>query len=287
MAESNPREGANSDKVDTLSIVEAGFRWSMFFSLGAMVVAFFFLKPGSDSNHFRIALPAGFLVFTAVGLSTCWLIRSLIESDRLDRDSPTASSPSQSEPHSGVAIYVVLLVIGILSFGTGYAAALIQNYFAPVGLFPIFIGAITGFSTGCIWNGHPEKTKRKVVLSALAGACVCLAVIHYGSYMLVSYANSKHTEVPLEVAFVDPETAKRHSTPPNFSEYMAKEWRRGRQLGALRVEGAWLGVWWGLDALAIIVTAVFAARLSAGVNRSPGTESAAIGNRENASGAKA
>lgn len=176
---------------------------------------------------------------------------------------PIFPPPPRVQP--GIPVSVVLLLGALLAIGAGFAAVFIQAHFSPVGLFPLMLGALTGLATGVLWNGHVRKTKGKVLLSALTAGLICLATLHYGSYFLASLTRDKSKiEVPAQVALIDPDAASRLNGAQSFPDYIAKEWRRGRTLGSLQVTGAWLALWYALDALAIMGAAMYAATFSAG-----------------------
>jgi len=153
--------------------------------------------------------------------------------------------------------WVAATVIGC---GAGYGGNGVQGVFAPVGLFPLALGAIVGLAVGGVWLARREATKLSVLGSAVFAAVICVATMHYAAYFTAIRAEEERiAKIPPEAILFDPNVKREATWLGNFGDYMTHEMAQGRGLGSYHVQGAGLIVWWILDGLAIAGAATFAA----------------------------
>lgn len=150
-----------------------------------------------------------------------------------------------------------------VGFGTGFAAVYVQDTFAPVGVFPLMIGLISGLAVGGVWLARGAASKRSVLFTGLLAGAVCAATLHYGSYFAARRAEERRIADAADKASMFVPEARNFLPFQTFGGYMQREWARGRTLGTAHVRGPWLGVWWALDAALILGAATFGARSAA------------------------
>lgn len=177
-------------------------------------------------------------------------------------DSPFAI-PTSRTPETPA--FVAWLGAAAVGFGSGFAAVYIQESFAPIGVFPLALGAITGLAVGGVWSARGGGARRAVLRSALLAGVICITTLHYGSYFASRRADAaRRANVPAAAAFVEPNLINQENPAlRTFPDFMKREWRRGRGLGSYHVQGIGLGLWWLLDGLAIVGAAMVAANVAA------------------------
>lgn len=145
----------------------------------------------------------------------------------------------------------VAVVVGLL-------AAWLQQYFAPVLLFPLLIGLLLGVVLADRMSAWQIGHRPLALLTAVLAALLSVLVIHYASYRFeLAAAADRPPEHDLIVqAFPDLE-ASGHGTPKSFFDYLWLQSRAGRPLASWRARGAWLWAWWTLDALLIAAVGVW------------------------------
>lgn len=183
---------------------------------------------------------------------------------------PAAASllPQRTQPPASAALAWFGTVA--VAFGTGFGAVYLQEKFAPVGVFPLLVGAISGSAVGGVWIARGGAAKRTLLLAGLIGGFVTSATLHYGSYYAVRRDDERRRVlIPPMVLLADPSRGEENPQLRTFAAFVEREWRRGRNLGSHHVSGAWLGLWWALDAAAIIGMAAIMAKLVAGPTERP------------------
>ncbi|MCE9603963.1 MAG: hypothetical protein K8U03_03575 [Planctomycetia bacterium] len=172
------------------------------------------------------------------------------------------AGPSRTQPE--VPASLAWLGAAGVAFGSGFAAVYVQNTFAPVGVFPLALGAITGFAVGGVWSRRGGGTKRAILLSALLAGLVCTATLHFGTYFAARRADeARRIAAPAKAAMFEPDPEREDAPFRSYGNYMTREWKVGRSLGSYRVRGAWLALWWTLDGLCIVGATMLGAAASA------------------------
>lgn len=157
----------------------------------------------------------------------------------------------------------------------GFLASLIQATYAPVGLFPLLVGVAIGAAVGGSFFLVGGSGRRGPFLSATLAAGVCLASLHYLSYLHAKAgadadvaAHQKAIQNVLQNAAGQGAEIKNVPIPPSgvatFREYIGREWDVGRKLGPLSVRGPLLLFWWIIDGLLLWVGATVAALVIGG-----------------------
>jgi hypothetical protein len=139
----------------------------------------------------------------------------------------------------------------------GYVAALLQTIRAPVGLFPLATGIVTGALVGAVAKSAGGG-RLAVFLAATVASGACLATVHYFSYRQAKAAIESQNATLDELRAKFPDTQAPIVTTPEltgFRDYLEREWEIGRKLGPLPVRGSLLLLWWFIDALLLWVGA--------------------------------
>jgi len=145
---------------------------------------------------------------------------------------------------------------------TGLVAALVQVRFAPVGLFPVLLGVVTGASVAAVFTMTGGGGLRMRFLSATAAAALALAAVHYGSYLQAQAAADEEMATFEQMQRTFPQANLLHNMPQplgGFGEYVERELDVGRRLGPLPVDGRLLILWWVIDGLLVWVGATVTA----------------------------
>ena len=200
---------------------------------------------------------------------------------------PITSQPSPVETGQFTWFGLALGLAASLAVGVIYAwiAQRVQPHFAPLGLFPILIGVLTGATIVGVVRFARIGNRPTIFLSALLAAVVATGGQHYFSYLsyvsayeqasspLKKGTGSERTnENPAEQLvvrclspFFNADRARqaqslaalRQEAAPNFGHYMHAQAQRGRPLmDGYAVHGwlAWLS--WAIDALLVAASAV-------------------------------
>lgn len=175
------------------------------------------------------------------------------------------SSPNQptQTPEMGYPAVFAWLAAVVFGAGAGAAAAMLQRWFAPIGVFPIVIGTIVGLAIGGVWAGRGGGSKRSILLSAALGGLICLATLHWGSYLLSERAaaveRQKAREALLKLTPEPGQLFEPFDDRSSFPKYVGIQLHVGRALGPRRIGGPLLVAWWIGDALLVLTGAVLAA----------------------------
>lgn len=197
----------------------------------------------------------------------------------------TAESPEASAEigYPAAMAWIAAVVFGL---GAGSAGAMLQRWFAPIGVFPLALGVIVGLATGGVWAGRGGGTKRSILASAALGALCCLTALHVGSYLLAEReAEIERRKVREAMLKLIPEPGQFDALKEEggIQRYFTTLWYGGRRMGvgdsSRRIKGWALLAWWICDALLLSAGALLAA---AGVGkphaaRRPATAGAAAG----------
>jgi len=162
----------------------------------------------------------------------------------------------------------------IVGLAVGYAGATLQTKFAPVGLFPLLVGAAVGIGVAILLRVGEAARARAFVAAATVGVLLCGATIHYLSYVQARVAaDAEYAEYQRVLHAFQQMNVGTPPTPlDSFGEYVRSELRDGRPLGPIHITGSALVLWWTIDALLLWVGAMVAALL---LREKPATEAAA------------
>lgn len=175
------------------------------------------------------------------------------------------ASATTTDERDGLGYPAALVWCGAVLFGVGAgtAAALLQRWFAPIGVFPLAVGVIAGLATGGLWAGRGGGSKRAILVSASLAAVVCIATLHLASYFIAEReAEVRRREVREQMFKLVPEPGVEFDQAENGStlrRFFSEQWYVGRKLGEQRVKGWALAVWWLGDALLLWLGATLAA----------------------------
>ena len=175
------------------------------------------------------------------------------------------ASATTIDEKNGFGYPAALVWCGAVLFGvgSGTAAALLQRWFAPVGVFPLAVGIIAGLATGGLWAGRGGGSKRAILASASLTALVCIATLHLASYFIAERdAEIRRREVREQMFKLVPEPGVAFDQPENGSSlhrYFSEQWYVGRKLGEQRIKSWALAAWWIGDALLLWLGATLAA----------------------------
>ena len=192
-----------------------------------------------------------------------------------------STETKQPTPELGYGYPAALAWIAAVVFGlgTGAAAAMLQRWFSPIGVFPLAIGMITGFATGGVWAGRGGGTKRAVVVSALVAGLLCVAAWHAASFLIAKRVEQDEQRKVREAMFKlapDPSFQPVDEPPATIQSYLTVQWHHGRALGPRRITRWWLLIWWIGD-LALVVTASVLAAVGVGKPRGAARPNLAAG----------
>jgi len=167
---------------------------------------------------------------------------------------------SQSPPNegrfawSGLALALVAApVVGAVWAWIGNG---IQAYFAPMILFPLLVGVVTGLSIVGLVRFAQMGHRPTILMTAVAAAVVAAAGQHYCHY-LSDYFWKKQPSIGTGPLAGQDLSALTQGMTPSFGKYLSVQARRGRPLpGGYVVQGcgAWLS--WGIEALLSVAAAV-------------------------------
>lgn len=175
------------------------------------------------------------------------------------------ASVTTTDQGDGFGYPAALVWCGAVLFGvgTGTAAALLQRWFAPIGVFPLAVGVLAGLATGGLWAGRGGGSKRAILVSASLSAVVCIATLHLASYFIAEReAEVRRREVREQMFKLVPEPGVEFDQGEGGStlrRYFSEQWYVGRKLGEQRVKGWTLAAWWFGDALLLWLGATLAA----------------------------
>jgi len=175
------------------------------------------------------------------------------------------ASATTTDERGGFGYPAALVWCGAVLFGggAGTAAALLQRWFAPIGVFPLAVGVIAGLATGGLWAGRGGGSKRAILASASLAAFVCFATLHLASYFIAERdAENRRREVREQMFKLVPEPGVEFDQAESGStlrRYFSEQWYVGRKLGEQRIKGWTLAAWWIGDALLLWLGATFAA----------------------------
>lgn len=175
------------------------------------------------------------------------------------------ASATTIDEKNGFGYPAALVWCGAVLFGvgSGTAAALLQRWFAPVGVFPLAVGIIAGLATGGLWAGRGGGSKRAILASASIAAFVCIATLHLASYFIAERdAEIRRREVREQMFKLVPEPGVAFDQTENGSSlhrYFSEQWYVGRKLGDQRIKSWSLAAWWIGDALLLWLGATLAA----------------------------
>lgn len=153
----------------------------------------------------------------------------------------------------------------------GVAAHWVEQRFAPVGLFPLLVGVVVGAASFGVGKLLDRTGRVTLWLSTTVAALACCGTLHAASYYAAVQAAEADVETHRRMLQAFPQ--KGFVPPPpgidSFGDFLAREWDVGRKLGPKSIRHGWLGLWWALDGLALLVGALSTALFCGERNRIP------------------
>jgi hypothetical protein len=172
----------------------------------------------------------------------------------------------------GVAAKAIALMSAVLvGLACGIVAVLLQQIYAPFGVFPLLVGMLTGAVTLLpLLIVRPRKFGLAIA-AALAASLGCTAAHHYGTFLWARSEMARDAERIADArrALEGPDAAVQIAIdtpqPITLAEYYDFQWQVGRPLGETKIRGPMLAAWWVLDGLlvwlgAAIITSSFTTR---------------------------
>ena len=136
-----------------------------------------------------------------------------------------------------------LAAAAVIAVGLGLASALLQQYFAPLGLYPVLLGIVLGAGLVAALRPTQFGSRRWAMAGAVAAAAVLIAAQFYGSYRL--YVAAVEAKAPAGVGQLPLE---RLQAPDNLLAYLRQQARYGRPLFAgITARGGWAWATWVAD----------------------------------------
>ena len=178
------------------------------------------------------------------------------------------SEVSESEkPSRSAAAVAAATIVGA---ALGAAAAGVQRWFSPVGVFPLLVGGCLGWACAAAFGRFRLQSRRFAAAATLIAVVVVTAVQHYATYRI---ARARDAEAEAQRRTIATATKQQGfgempAEPLGFSEFLRHSADRGRPLGSQVVRGAWLIGWWALDAVLIGVAAAIVVDRSGARQRS-------------------
>jgi len=152
---------------------------------------------------------------------------------------------------------LVLAVVAGPAFGVVWAwtGEVAQFYFAPMVLFPLLVGILTGLTVVGLVRFTQIGHRPTIVLAAVLAAIVAAGGQHYFHY-LSTYPWSR-AKVSTNTSTVQNLSALAPALTPSFREYIEAQAKRGRPLLGGCVARGWVAwLTWAIDAMLIVVAAV-------------------------------
>jgi hypothetical protein len=149
----------------------------------------------------------------------------------------------------------------LIGLATGYGASQLEARFAPVGLFPLLVGAATGIGVIACMRVAGCGSRRGTTAAAVAAAMFAVGVMHSQSYH-AAVAHSHAEWDTFQKVQQAAGNAKLNNIPSPINgprDFVERQLRNGRLLGSRPVRGVGLVVWWTVDALLVTVGAAAAA----------------------------
>ena len=151
---------------------------------------------------------------------------------------------------------LVLATVGGATIGVVWAwtGEVVQSYVAPLILFPVLLGVLTGLSIVGLARLFQIGNRPTILLAAVLAAAVAGLGQHYFEYLseyslLLPPIGRKSAEEQKLLPFVK-------ELAPGFGEFLLAQAKRGRPLlGEFRAQGwaAWLS--WAIDAMLVVAGA--------------------------------
>jgi hypothetical protein len=181
-----------------------------------------------------------------------------------DADTPQTQPIARDERGCDRRRLVVWLAACLIAgAGIGWGAAFVEQFRAPVLVFPILTGLAVGLcSMGLMWLFRASG-RRAAVWGTLLAAAVAVVAQHYASYDTVWRAADREERLLAEVRQAFPELVEKRLPPPpaSFLDYLQTQAEQGRTIWAGCVAKG-MTAWgtWGLDAALVLAAAAVVAR---------------------------
>lgn len=149
----------------------------------------------------------------------------------------------------------------LIGLATGYGASQLEARFAPVGLFPLLVGATTGIGVIACMRVAACGCRGGATTSAIVAALLAVGLMHYQSYRAAFAASDLEWQTFQKVQQAAP-NAKLNNIPTplgSIEDFVRREMLHGRMLGNRPIRGSWLVAWWAIDGLLVVLAAAAAA----------------------------
>lgn len=141
---------------------------------------------------------------------------------------------------SAIAWFAAATAIAV---GLGLASALVQQYFAPLGLYPVLVGLVLGVALVAALRLTQFGNRRWAIVGTVAAAAVLMVAQFYGSYRL--YVAAVEAKAPPSMSRLP---LDRLQPPDNLWAYLRQQAQHGRPLFAgLTARGGWAWATWVCD----------------------------------------
>ncbi len=145
-----------------------------------------------------------------------------------------------------------LLAAMVAAVAIGALCVPVQEYFAPLWLFPCLQGLALGAALTAALRTFHMGNRRVAVIGAVAAVAVMFYAQFFLSYRV--YADQIERKTPREAALLDASPLRK---PSSLMEYLSLQTRRGRPLvGGFVVHDGWVWATWALDAALAAIAAV-------------------------------
>lgn len=148
-----------------------------------------------------------------------------------------------------------LAAAAAIALGLGFLAAVVQEHFAPLWLFPVLQGIALGAGLVLALRATQFGGRRLAITVAAGAAALMFAAQFYGSYR--RYAAAVEAKAPQGFALPH----ERLRPPQDMVDYLRQQARAGRPLLAgITARGGWVWATWAFDVALAAGTAALAVR---------------------------
>ena len=139
------------------------------------------------------------------------------------------------------------------------AARRTQAVYAPLGLFPLIVGVITGGAVVLVMRAIQFGHRPTIWLGGLLAACVVISGQHYLAFQQDQQVLAQDPAKYAKLQLVAPERVP----PERFWDYMNWSATRGRPVGPYHARGGWAWLAWSVDAFLLLASTLILVVLTA------------------------
>lgn len=185
-------------------------------------------------------------------------------------DAPREDSPAGVETPAPAPFRLVWFILWMPAcFGHGLALAWVAviagEYFAPLLLFPLLVGVVTGATAVGLVRLCQIGNRTTILAGTVLAALVAIAGQHYVKYRVAQQAAAKELETFQKAQSRFPDLVRGFPSPPaaNFAQYMSWQAAHGREIAYGYVARGWMA-WlsWAVDGLLVLASSLALARLA-------------------------